>query len=255
MKLELRNAGFAYGSTSVFKNLSFGVDDGDILCLLGPNGTGKTTLFKAILGLLKLDEGSVFYAGEDISGFSRRDIARFIGYVPQNHNPPFPFSVLDVVLMGRTAHLNNFASPTKRDVQVAEGAMETLGIMHLKDKVYTEISGGERQLVLVARALAQEPKVLVMDEPTSNLDFGNQVRVLSHIERLAKSGLVVIMSSHLPDHAFLCATRVALMKDGGIFAIGEPDRVVTEENLREIYGVNVRIVEASDGHKVCIPVY
>ncbi|MDI6604371.1 MAG: ABC transporter ATP-binding protein [Thermoanaerobacteraceae bacterium] len=257
MKLEIKNVSCGYGTKIVLKDFSIKVSSGEILCLLGPNGVGKTTLFKTILRFLKLHSGEIQLNGEDIKYWSRKKLAKTIGYVPQAHTPPFPFSVLDVVVMGRTAHLGVFSSPSKEDLTIAEKALETLGVSFLKDRIYTEISGGERQMVLIARALTQQPDILVMDEPTANLDFGNQVRVLEQIKKLAKKGMGVIMTTHFPDHAFLCSTKVALMQRNNVFTLGYADDVITEENLRIAYGVNVKItcLKGVDGEiiKACVP--
>lgn len=257
MKLELDQIAFDYNGKEIFHSVSLTVESGEVLCLLGPNGTGKTTLFKNILGLLKLNNGRILLNGSDINSWSRQERAKWIAYVPQQHIPPFSFRVIDVVLTGRTAHLNSFSSPSEKDVQIAENALETLNIFHLRDQIYTEISGGERQLVLIARALTQQPHILVMDEPTANLDFGNQAKVLNHIKRLASKGMAIIMSTHYPDHAFLYATKAALMKDGEIFYIGEPDKGLTEDHLQKMYGINVKILHAEiekQEVRVCIPV-
>ena len=257
MKLEIKNAVCGYGNKKVVDNISLGVNKGEIMCLLGPNGVGKTTFFKSILGFQKLLGGQILIDGKDIFGFSKRMLAKSVGYVPQAHTPPFPFTVIDVVLMGRTAHMGMFASPTKEDVEIAEHSLETLGISFLKDRIYTEISGGERQMVLIARALTQNPEILILDEPTSNLDFGNQTRVLSHINRLSRRGLAVIMTSHFPNHVFLCSTKVALMQRGNRFLVGTADDIVTEETLKEAYGIDVKIAsingKGGEEIKACIP--
>lgn len=258
MKLEVRDIVFNYEkSGNVLKGVSFDIDAGDILCLLGPNGAGKTTLFKIILGLLKPRQGSILMDDKDILKYSRRELAQFIGYVPQSHIPPFPYSVIDVVLMGRNAHLNNHRTPTAEDYAIAHESLETLNISYLEDKNYSRISGGERQLVLIARALTQQAQLLILDEPTSNLDFGNQIRVLKQIRRLAQQGLSIIMSSHFPSDAFQNSSQVALLKNGVIDKIGPPQEIVTEENMKDIYGVDVHIANAEDRHGgkylVCIP--
>jgi len=256
MILKIESAVCGYAGKIVLKGVTLDVSSGEILCLLGPNGVGKTTLFKTILGFLKPYGGRITVDGADISRWSRRAFARVIGYVPQNHTPPFAFSVLDVVMMGRTAHLGKFSAPSKADREIALSELDALGIYHLRDCVYTEISGGERQMVLIARALAQKPRLLVMDEPTSNLDFGNQMLVLGQIKKLALKGIGVIMTTHVPDHAFLCSTRAALLRKDG-FEIGAPEDIVTEENLKAVYGVTVKITStpAEDGRpvKACVP--
>lgn len=255
-RLKVHDAACGYGARTVIEGISFDVASGEVLCLLGPNGVGKTTLFKTLLGFLPLKAGSMTVDGEDLRSWSRKRFAQVIGYVPQAHTPPFPFRAEQVVLMGRTAHLGTFATPSAKDVAIAAEAMERLGISHLADKVYTEISGGERQMVLIARALTQRPKLLVMDEPTSNLDFGNQMRVLSQVNALAESGLGVVMTTHVPDHAFWCGSKVALMRPGG-FDIGTPLETVTEDSLRQVYGVDVKLTQTrlADGRiaRGCVP--
>ncbi|AFV10368.1 ABC transporter, ATP binding protein [Thermacetogenium phaeum DSM 12270] len=257
MKLKLQDLAFAYEKNNeVLRGVTLEVESGEVLCLLGPNGAGKTTLFKSILGLLKPSKGKVLIDGKDVRDYPRKELAHYLGYVPQNHIPPFPFRVLEVVLMGRTAHINNFAVPSTVDVEIAREAMRRLNIGHLENRNYAEISGGERQLVLIARALAQKPGILVLDEPTSNLDFGNQLRILRHIKRLAESGLTVVMSSHFPEHAFYCGSKVAVMQKGRIIHVGRPEEVITGQNLKEIYGVEVEVAEIERkgiNYRVCIP--
>lgn len=257
MILNIKNLSCGYGAKTIVSGISLTVKSGEVLCILGPNGAGKTTLFKAILRFLKLKSGEIRIDNENISNWNRKKLAKAIGYVPQAHTTPFPFTVRDVVVMGRTAHIGTMGSPSRKDIEISENNIEMLGISYLKDKIYTEISGGERQMVLIARALTQEPDILIMDEPTSNLDFGNQIRVLRQISKLAKKGLTIIMTSHFPDHAFLCSTQVALLQKGNKFSVGNADDIVTEKNLKEAYGVNVKIITASlcNGYeiKTCLP--
>jgi ABC-type cobalamin/Fe3+-siderophores transport system ATPase subunit len=214
-----------------------------VVCLLGANGCGKTTLFKIILRLMRPKSGCVRLGGEDISGWSHRRLARTLAYVPQMHAPPFAFLVRDIVLMARAAHLPPFASPDKADRHIAEQALDSLGILNLASERYTEISGGERQLVLIARALAQKARWLILDEPAASLDLGNQIKVLRAVGELARTGLGVLMTTHVPDHAFLYASRVALMSEGRILAMDTPGRALTEKTLQKAYGVDVRVVE------------
>ena len=192
-----------------------------------------------------------------ICATSRDEIARTVSYVPQAHAAFFPYPVREVVLMGRTAHLGVFATPSRRDHDIALAALERMKLAHLAESVYTRISGGERQLTLVARALAQDAQIVVMDEPTANLDFGNQVRVLQHVQDLARSGIGVLLSTHDPDQVFVCADRVAMLHEGRLARFGAPKEVVTAESLKEIYGVAVEValVPGDDGSErhVCIP--
>lgn len=255
--LEVNNVFCGYGEKTVIKNISFKLNSSEILCVLGPNGSGKSTLFKAIMGLLPLEKGEVLIDNNKIENMTRKDIAKAIGYVPQAHIPYFSYRALDMVLMGRTAHLGIFNSPSKKDVHIAEKVFDLLGITHLQNKVFTEMSGGERQLILIARALAVQPKILIMDEPTNNLDFGNQIMVLNHIKKLADNGIGIIMSSHFPEHAFLYSKKVLLLKKGQIYNFGLPDDIVTEKSLEEIYGVKVDVMDTTTPKgkrvKVCVP--
>lgn len=253
MKISVEHVTAGYGRKIVIRDVSLAVESGEVLCLLGANGSGKTTLFKVILRLLEPMAGRVLADGDDISRWSRQRLAKMLAYVPQAHTPPFAFKVRDVVLMARSVHMGVMASPGKRDVAIAEAALERLNMSRLADELYTEVSGGERQLVLIARALAQQAQVLVLDEPTSNLDFGNQMRVLSHIKELANSGLGLLMTTHVPDFAFLCASRVALMKRGQILSVDRPHEALTQELLEEAYGMPLRIVEAEPNLRMVVP--
>jgi iron complex transport system ATP-binding protein len=251
--LQVENLACGYGAEDVIRGVSFTLGDGDVMCLLGANGSGKTTLFKAILGFLPLRRGKICIQQQDIAKWSRQQMAQAIAYVPQAHVAPFAFSVRDVVLMARTAHLTYMSSPKAHDYEVADAALQSLHIEHLADKSYTEISGGERQLVLIARALAQESRILVMDEPASSLDFGNQIRVLTQVKQLAARGLTVLITTHSPNHAFQCASKVAVLKNGVLLAHGSPQAVLTGHCLAEAYGVPLRVVEVDGGNRVCIP--
>ncbi len=244
--LEAAKLDIGYRKTKIGRDIDLDIREGEVLCLLGPNGGGKTTLMKTLLSLLPALGGSIKLQGRDITRYSRAELAKIVGYVPQAGTNFFPFNVIDVVLMGRVAHIGLFASPGKKDVVAAEAALALLGMGHLRDRIYTEISGGERQLVLIARALAQEPRLLVMDEPTASLDFGNQLRVLDQITALAKRGMAVVLSTHDPDHVFLCGDRAALLRDGRLVALGPPVEVVTEQALAALYGVEVEVVELPD---------
>ena len=253
--LQVEALAFGYGARSVGADVSFALGEGETLCLLGPNGGGKTTLFKTLLGLLPARGGRVLLDGVDAQRLSRGALARAMAYVPQAHAALFPFSVREVVLMGRASRLPVFASPGPADHAAAAAALDALGIAHLAERIYTEVSGGERQLALIARALAGEPRILVMDEPTASLDFGNQARVLGQVRRLGARGISCILSTHDPDHAFLCADRVALLHGGRLVGLGPPAATITPESLRRIYGVEVAVVPLpGEGRAVCSPV-
>ncbi len=257
MKLELRDIRCGYDGSDVVQGVSLSIAPGDIACLLGPNGSGKTTLFKAMLGLMPLRCGSVLLDGQDIRRWHRRDIAQKLGYIPQHHMRPFPFTVLDMVLMGRTSRIGACSSPGRADRRAAKEALAALHMRHLEKRIFTELSGGERQLVLIARALAQQPGILIMDEPTANLDFGNQLLVLDHVRELSHGGLSVIMSTHLPNHAFLFGTQVLLLKKGRLLSAGTPEETVDKDTMRSLYNVDVEIVEMhlqdNSEIRVCVP--
>ena len=251
--LSVESLAFGFPGRTVGRDVSFTLDAGEVMCVLGPNGGGKTTLFRTVLGLLARHSGVVRLQDLDIETLSRSEIARRVGYVPQGHAGYFAFTVREFVLMGRTAHLGVFSTPGKHDREVSERALESLGIAHLADKPVTEISGGERQLALVARALAQEPKLLVLDEPTASLDFGNQVRVLQRIGALAGSGIAILFSSHDPDHAFLCARRALLLAEGRVLEIGAPRDVIRADTLERLYRVSVQVMPLPGGAHTCLP--
>lgn len=244
MIINMQDVRCGYKGKAVLDKFSANISSGEILCLLGPNGVGKTTLFKCILGLLPLIGGSITVNGRNIQELSAADYAKIIGYVPQAHTPPFSFNVFDVVVMGRSAHLGIWHQPGPKDIQIAATCLERLEISHLANRVYTEISGGERQMVLIARALAQEPAFLIMDEPTNSLDFGNQARVLKNICLLAEQGLGIIMTTHQPDHVFQCQAAVSLIMPNNSHLFGTAEQVLTEQNLRNAYGIDVAILNA-----------
>lgn len=257
MKLEAKHLDFGYGNRRVGSDVSLSLETGEVLCLLGPNGSGKTTLFKTLLGLLPAQGGRVLIDGADVAAVRRDEVARLVSYVPQAHATFFPFTVREVVLMGRTSHLGVFSSPSRRDREIAQAAIDRMRLGGLADAIYTRISGGERQLALIARALAQDARIIVMDEPTANLDFGNQLRVIEHIRSLAGTGMGVLLSTHDPDHAFMCAARVAMLHDGRLARIGAPGEVITADSLREIYGVGVVVTHVmlpgGASRPVCVP--
>jgi len=252
--LELCDLAFGYGSRKVGGGVSLTLRPGEVLALLGPNGVGKTTLFKTMLGLLPALSGQVLLDGMQLEILTRKERAGRIAYVPQAHAALFPFSVRDVVLMGRAARIAPFSAPGRKDRDVAAAALERLGMAHLSDRPYTEISGGERQMTLIARALAQRPKVFVMDEPTASLDYGNQMRVLSHVRRLASEGMAIVLSTHNPDHVFMVADRVALLHEGALAALGPPAEVLTVERVKQLYNIDVVMGVLSGGSsQVCSP--
>jgi iron complex transport system ATP-binding protein len=256
--ISLTNGSFSYGDRQIFSDVNMAVSRGEVFCILGANGCGKTTLLRCLSGSLRLHQGTVRLGKADLSSMKPEEVARKIGFIFQEHETPFPYSVMEVVCMGRAPHLKLFGSPSGRDREIAEEALIRVGMLHLKDKPYTQISGGERQLVLIARTLAQQPDIIMMDEPTSHLDFKNQTVILQIMKQLAQQGMAVLMTSHYPDHALLFSSRVALMKEGGFLNIGKPEEVMTDRTLGEVYGMEVSLVSVRDpntGHdlKLCVP--
>lgn len=238
--------------------LSFQVKKGEIVCLIGPNGIGKTTLFKTILGLLKPLGGRILIGGRDCREYTSKEFARTVAYVPQEHIPPFPYLVGDVVVMGCNPNMHEFSSPGKAEYELAYEKLALMGIEHLAERDYTEVSGGERQLVMIARALAQNTNLLVMDEPTSHLDYGNEARVLNQVMKLSSLGYTIVMTTHVPGHAYLYADKVLAAGKMGCFAVGPPEEILTEETLRSLYGIDIQIADIilrrDQRHvKICVP--
>lgn len=241
MKIEAKGVEFSYKEHPVLHGLDFCADAGDVVAVLGPNGVGKSTLFRCLLGFLQPQRGEVLIGGRDIHTMSSAETARHIAYIPQTVSPVFNYTVQDTVLMGLTNQLGTFQSPKQKDVEKVTEVLESLGIAHLRYRGYEQISGGERQLTLLARALVQNAEVLVMDEPTANLDYGNSWRVMERVAALAGGGYTVIFSSHDPNQAFLHANQVLVVKDGSVLAAGPPREVLTEEVLSQLYNIKVLI--------------
>ena len=248
MKVEVKDVSYSYGDTPVFSHLSFGVDKGEILAVLGPNGIGKTTLMKCLLKLRPFASGSYVHQGIADGEFYRK-----VGYVPQARSQTFPYTCFETVLAGRGAWLGLFATPKEKDRQIALAAMERAGISHLKDKTTAQISGGELQLVLIARALAAKPEILVMDEPETGLDLRNQVVILDLMAQLRKEGMTILFNTHYPEHACRVADRVLLMKKDGTALFGKADDVLQEAAMADAFGVQIKIREV-EGYRVMIPV-
>lgn len=253
MKLEGRSLTIGYSDRTVGSGLDVALATGEVLALLGPNGGGKTTLLKTLLGLLAPKAGDVRLDGRALSARSIRERARLIAYVPQTHIATFAFPVESVVLMGRTAHGNLFSRPSAHDRAVTSAALERFGIAELARRPYTNISGGERQLVLLARALAQEPQFIVLDEPTASLDFGNQGKVMSEIRALAKAGHGVLFTTHDPNHALRAADRAYLLRDGARIVEGAVQSVLTKTQLEALYRAPVETLIDADGRMAFLP--
>lgn len=244
MKFELRNVSCGYAPAApVLKNVSFVLESGEACCILGPNGVGKTTLFKTMLNIIKPLSGQICIDGESIRDWKPQKLSRYVAYVAQAHTPAFPYLVKEVAMMGRLGRTGVFGQPDRHDHEVVEQALEDVGLRHLRDTPYSEISGGERQLLMIARALSQQPKLLIMDEPTANLDYGNMVLVMKTVRKLADDGLCVVFTSHMPDQAFMCRAKTALLIRNSPVIFGPSDDVITERNLLEAYHTQIQILE------------
>jgi iron complex transport system ATP-binding protein len=250
--LEARALSIGYGTRLVASGIDLALARGEVLCLLGPNGAGKTTLFKTLLGLIPVRDGEVRLGGQAIEALTRTEVARAVAYVPQAQAMEFAYTVLDLVLMGRTAHLGPFSAPRAVDHERARTALADLGILGLADSDANRISGGQRQLCLVARALAQDAPLLVMDEPTASLDLGNRLLVLERVRALREQGYGIVFSTHDPDQAHELATRVAVIADGRLAAYGSPEETLTGEMLSSVYGVSVMVERTPSGRAVVV---
>jgi len=256
MSIEVKSLSFSYGDRPVLSDISFSVNKGEFLSILGPNGVGKSTLFRCMLGLLSGYTGQVLIDGIDTRNFSTREAAKHIAYIPQSSRSIFNYSVYDIVLMGRTSGLSTFRSPGKKDKDVCQWAMEKIGITHLRDRCFHRLSGGEQQLVLIARALVQKAPVLMLDEPTANLDFGNQLLVLEQAQKLAQEGYTVIQTTHHPEQSYMFSDRILAIQKGRVLTEGTPKNVLTPEILHALYGVEVDVVSRyEDRARICIPTH
>jgi iron complex transport system ATP-binding protein len=249
---EFRRADLGYGHHKVLSDLNLTIASHSVTCLLGPNGIGKTTLFRSLLGFLPPLKGEIRLNGQNIAHYKPRSLARHVAYVPQAHHTPFPYKVLDVVLFGRTAHLGYFGKPGHRDRILAEENLDLLDIRHLSERPFPELSGGERQLVLIARALTQEASFLILDEPTSNLDYGNQCRVLQKIRSLEDQSVGILMATHSPDHALMIGSQVIILGEDRLCQTGLPEEMLTPETLKQTYGVDIHFFD-TPSRKICVP--
>lgn len=241
--LSTHKLSIGYGTKVIGAELNLELHLGQIVCLLGPNGSGKSTLFKTLLGLIPALSGQVQLQGKDLAKWPRQQLARLLAYVPQASEGAFSFQVMDMVLMGRSAYVGRFSSPSRQDIELAQQMLARLGIAHLSARPYTQLSGGEQQLVLLARALVQEPKVLILDEPTASLDFGNQLRVLAQIKALKQQGLAIFLCTHQPEHARRVADQVILFKKGQVLSQGATARCLTILALARLYDLSPEAVK------------
>jgi iron complex transport system ATP-binding protein len=244
---------FCRGRRVVLDRIDLKFGQGEILALLGVNGSGKTTLLRCLLGFLRPDGGTVRLNGEPLSHLGRGRFATKLAYVPQAHVAPFPYTVHEIVLLGRLPHHGLWRSITAEDRRAVEEAMVRMEITALRERPYTELSGGERQRVLIARALAQGARLLILDEPVAGLDFGHQIRLLACLRELAANGFGILKTTHHPEQAFAIATRVALLADARIQADGPPAEILSPETIERLYGVKVECLLSASGHRTFVP--
>lgn len=239
----------------VFKNINLSLKTGEVTCLLGENGCGKTTILKSLLGILPVSEGDIKFNNIDILKLNDVERSKILAYIPQAHETPYAFTVEEVVLMGRVSYFNIFSREDKRNKLIARKYMDLVGITDIKDRPYNKLSGGQQQLAIIARALSQESKFLLMDEPTNNLDFGNQYKILDLINYLKLDmNLGVLMVTHDPQHCFYIADNVIILKKGEIKSIGKVDEVLNSKSLTELYGIEIgvnNIKTDNSNQKIC----
>ena len=248
MYLQIKNVSFSFDSIQALDNVSFVAHNNEILGLIGPNGSGKTTLLRCINRVLKPKMGAVFINEDDILNFKRKEIAQKIGVVPQS-SKIFPFTVLDAILMGRFPHIKQFGDEKISDFEIVKHAMELTGILHLAERAIDELSGGELQKVILARALAQTPEVLLLDEPTTHLDINHQLEVLELIKRITKTkGLITILVSHNLNLAARYCDKLLLLNSGKVYSIGSVPEILTSEKIRDVFHVDAEITYHEPTH-------
>jgi iron complex transport system ATP-binding protein len=253
--LAFEGISFAIAGRVILRGLDLTVERGEILVLAGCNGAGKTTLLRIASGVLQQSSGRIRLRGRDAAELSRRELARAIAVVPQDVQVAFPFRAGEVVLMGRAPHLGRFGYESRADLALAQAAMERVGIADLADRSILELSGGERQLVLIARALAQEPDVLLLDEPTAHLDLRHRIRILALVREFAASGRSALVVSHDLSLAARSCDRIGLLEGGALLAIGAPASVITAGNLQRAFGIAADIIAGPDGAPLVVPTF
>ena len=247
MSLTVENMSFSYGKHPVLHELTFTAEAGELLAILGPNGVGKTTLFKCVMGQERKYSGRIAADGADLAALTPRERAHRVAAIPQAHPLSFRYSAFDMVLMGTSHTLSPFNLPGEKERAAARAAMERVNIPHLADRPFDHLSGGEQQLVFIARALAQQAKILLMDEPTASLDYGNRLHVLGVVRNLSRAGYTILLSTHDPQHALWYADRALALKEGRILALGTPRKIVTADLLQQLYGRRIDLVETEQG--------
>jgi iron complex transport system ATP-binding protein len=256
--IEIKNLKFGYTKDRIIlDDVSLEFESNNITSVLGPNGSGKTTMLKLILGLMKPVAGDIFILGTNLKEIPLRERAKLLAYVPQKHNAVFDYKVIDVCAMGRAAYSGVFSSVSKKDLDIAMNSLEKMRISHLAEKPYTQISGGEQQMVLIARALTQQAKILILDEPVTGLDYGNQIRLLKTLRELAQEGITCIKTTHYPEHALWTSGQAVFMRNGKVLASGLTSEIVNSDNLRAIYDTEIIVLDRpinDSSVSTCVPI-
>lgn len=257
MELCVQSISSGYNKHKIIEDISFSLKNGEVLCVLGANGSGKTTLFRALMRFLPLFCGTISIDGKQVSSLPLNEFAQKVSYIPQSHIPTFSYTVLELAMMGRASHIQPFSAPGTQDRELTLQILEKLGIAHLQKKYYTQISGGERRLALIARALCQQATFIVMDEPSSDLDYANQQLVLNTIHTLKREGYGIILSTHAMEYPFSVADYALLLKDGHCLSCGPPALALNAQTLTKAFGVPMEVVEVKDSsgklRKLCLP--
>lgn len=243
MILKVENLAVKLGSKDILNAIDMSVQQGEIYAILGSNGAGKTTFFRTIMGFVKNQSGSIIIDGHQIGSLSQREISQFIAYVPQCHNCTFSFPVIEIVVMGCNPYIGAFSEPKPKHYKKAEQALEKLGILHLADRKFKKLSGGEKQLVLIARALVQKPKLIIMDEPTASLDYNNSINVLSQIRKLKDDNLSLLITCHSPSQARAFADRVLMIKDGTVYKNEDVSILENQDILHDLYCIDIQKID------------
>ena len=253
--IQCENLNFSYSDArQILNRVSLTLEKGQLLTILGPNGVGKSTLLGCIAGLLQPQSGTVLLDGKNIATLSRKAIAKQIAYVPQKNNVPFDYQVREFVVMGRTAHLGLLSTPTSEDYALADEAMEKLAISDLSARPINELSGGEQQKACIARALVQQPALVILDEPTAALDYGNQIKVLKLIRELLHLGFAVIQTTHNPDHCLMLGGQVGILDKDGTLEVGACSKIMTEQRLTQVYGTELHLIHIDKiNRQTCLP--
>ena len=254
MILDVSHLGHTYPGSAhpVLRDVNFHLDQGDILSILGPNGSGKTTLLRCLMNLETPNEGNILLNRQPMEKMGKKNRARAMGYVPQFHDIPYAYTVVEFVTMGRTPYTKIFSSPSKKDERLAMAAIQAMGISHLAPKNFSRLSGGEKQQVMLARILTQNPQVILLDEPCNHLDYGNQIRTLKMLHDLSHKGYTIIMTTHNPDHALMLGGKAAIVDKNRPFCFGRTQEVVTREKLKHIYRLDIEMM-AIENRTICLP--